>query len=92
MKESVTGTGMFFRTLRSCITETWKGVDSQYHIPKSRFSGDLNLESRDWTSRSEGGGHQKKHYFSRFRNCLIFAWKAADSHYHIPKSRHGNAA
>ena len=89
MKEQVTGRGMFFRTLRNCMSEAWQEADSEYHIPKSRFQRDRSQELGDGTSPDERGNSMKKYYFRRFRNCFAFAWEASDRHYHIPKSRHG---
>ncbi len=74
MKEQVTGRGMFFRTLRNCMSEAWKAADSEYHIPKSRFQMDRSQESGDGTSPDGRGKSVKRYYFRRFRNCFASAW------------------
>ena len=92
MKRPGARTVEFLKTFKICVEETWKESDRQYHIPKSRFHDaerdatghEAFLDNRDTS--------QKNYYLRRFRNCFSEAWKAADTHYHIPKSRHGKAA
>jgi hypothetical protein len=92
MKEPVTGVVVFFRTLRNCISSSWKETDSQYHIPKSRFHGVEQHETGRTVNMDHTDSRLKSNYLRRFRYCLTSAWDAADSHYHIPKSRHAKDA
>jgi hypothetical protein len=89
MKEPVTRMGIFFRSLRDCMSSTWKETEMQYHIPKSRFKvGDVPEPQRQTSPDSSAKG-LRKHHVRGIRSCLKAAWEEADSHYHIPKSRHG---
>ena len=91
MKEPVTRVGVFFKTLGYCMSSAWKQIDSEYHIPKSRFQESGSPESGVGASPGGRGQRFNRHPFRRFRYCLTSAWEAADKHYHIPKSRHRKA-
>ena len=92
MKEPVTRVGVFFGTLRSCMSWAWKEADIDYHIPKSRFRYEGNPEPGNEVSPSGLDDHISRHHFRGFKSCIKYAWEASDRNYHIPKSRHGNAA
>ena len=89
MREPVSRTGIFFRSLWDCISSTWKETDMQYHIPKSRFqTGDVPRPDR-YASPAGSSDGLRRHHMRGIRNCIKAAWEESDSYYHIPKSRHG---
>lgn len=77
----------FFRGFIDCVERTWKEIDKQYNIPKSRFSDERNAGSA--SSLMAEGPAGRRRFLRRFRDCVSYAWDASDRHYHIPKSRHG---
>ncbi len=91
MQKLGTRTVVFLKTFKSCVEEGWKASDTQYHIPKSRFNEDKSDTNGYEASPDNIDMSPKNNYLRRFRNCFSEAWKAADTHYHIPKSRHGKA-
>ena len=91
MKEQVTRTGVFFRSLIDCMSSTWKETDRYYHIPKSRFQAEGVPEPGPRVSHAGLKRGLRSQHVRGFRNCIKSAWEASDSHYHIPKSRHGKA-
>ncbi|MGD8353107.1 MAG: hypothetical protein PVJ01_02995 [Pseudomonadota bacterium] len=82
MREPITRTGIFFRTLRDCISSTWTESDMQYHIPKSRFqTGSFPAPGRQAALAGTEGG-LKRYHVRGIGNCIKNAWEEAHSHYH----------
>jgi len=76
----------FLGSFRDCVAAAWENVDTQYYIPKSRFSDPEYNQTAYSASQVKGVFSKAGTFLKSLESLISTAWKESDHYYHLPKS------